>query len=272
MNSGISVIIPTFNGASRIGKCLQSLAQQSLSPELFEVIIVINGTDVSEYDFSSAKFVFDLVVINNIERGVSLARNIGIANAKFGYIVFIDDDDYISEKYLANLLRNVTPNSIVLSDVKRVNENNSYNNHDKTLIEYSDNIHKLSIMLRFITINAGKIIPTWLLKKYMFPTHLKSSEDMVVMTAIIFSEELSIKVVDRLDETIYFRTVRNNSLSRQAISVDFMITQRYQVVCAILKLVKWRTNFTSPMKLLFLLSRIFGEIIYGIRIFFRSII
>lgn len=272
MNTGVSVIIPTFKGASRINECLKSLAQQTLNPEMFEVIVVVNGTDFAEYNLFPEDFVFSLVILHSITRGVSLARNIGITNAKFDYVVFIDDDDYVSKRYLENLLNNITPNSIVLSDVKKVNKNGLCRSKYKKLIEYNDYIYRISILLRFVTINAGKIIPTWLLRKYTFPIHLKSSEDMVVMSTIIFSEDLSIKIVDELDETIYFRTIRNSSLSRQSISFDFMIVQRYQVISAILKSSSGVINFINPVKLLFLLSRVLGEIIYGIRIFLRAII
>ena len=43
LKSGVSVIIPSFKGENTITECLQSLALQSLSPELFEVIVILNG-------------------------------------------------------------------------------------------------------------------------------------------------------------------------------------------------------------------------------------
>ncbi len=40
----ISVIVPALNEEAVIGACLASLEQQKLSPNLFEVIVVDNGS------------------------------------------------------------------------------------------------------------------------------------------------------------------------------------------------------------------------------------
>lgn len=40
---GVSVIIPSYRGRDRIGSCLRSLAAQTLEPDRFEVVVVLNG-------------------------------------------------------------------------------------------------------------------------------------------------------------------------------------------------------------------------------------
>ena len=42
-NVKLSVIIPTYRPKDYIWECLGSIARQTLSPDMFEVIIVLNG-------------------------------------------------------------------------------------------------------------------------------------------------------------------------------------------------------------------------------------
>jgi glycosyltransferase involved in cell wall biosynthesis len=91
----VSVVIPTFNRASSLAVTLAGLSRQTLSPELFEVIVVSDGcTDntgevVSRYD---ASVLNEVRLIKQANNGPSAARNRGIAEAKHELIVFLDDD------------------------------------------------------------------------------------------------------------------------------------------------------------------------------------
>lgn len=44
-----TVIVPTFNDVPRTIKCIHSLIEQTISPSLFEVIIVDNNPQLLEY-------------------------------------------------------------------------------------------------------------------------------------------------------------------------------------------------------------------------------
>ena len=86
----ISVIIPTFNRKKTLGRAIQSVMNQSLSP--FEILIIDDGSNdgteewVKE-NFQNIKYIYQ----NN--RGVSSARNIGIENANGDWVAFLDSDD-----------------------------------------------------------------------------------------------------------------------------------------------------------------------------------
>mgnify|MGYP001273723416 FL=1 len=86
----ISVIIPTFNRKKTLGRAIQSVLNQSLSP--FEILIIDDGSNdgteewVKE-NFQNIKYIYQ----NN--HGVSSARNIGIENAYGDWIAFLDSDD-----------------------------------------------------------------------------------------------------------------------------------------------------------------------------------
>lgn len=104
----ISVIIPTYKPQGYLRECLISLDKQTLSHHLFEVILVLNGCKDPYYSeiVSLQKQLQDLhiQIFYTDETGVSNARNIGLDAATGEYITFIDDDDYVSESYLEDLL------------------------------------------------------------------------------------------------------------------------------------------------------------------------
>lgn len=90
--NGISVIIPFYNVKKEyLIRCLESIKIQNYS--YLEVILVNDG---STKDCSYLKK-YNYKIINTEHLGVSNARNVGINNASFENIVFIDADDTFVE-------------------------------------------------------------------------------------------------------------------------------------------------------------------------------
>lgn len=92
----ISVIIPAYNVEKYIGKCLETLVNQTL--EEIEIIVVNDGSvdhTIQEIKKIQKKYPTKIVLIDQKNKGVSIARNIGIEKATGEYIGFIDSDDYV---------------------------------------------------------------------------------------------------------------------------------------------------------------------------------
>lgn len=88
----VSIIIPTYNGAKRIGKTLKTLAIQGYSA--FELVVVIDGsTDATEeiVKESQSQFPF-LKIISQENKGRSGAKNNGAFEAAGNLLIFYDDD------------------------------------------------------------------------------------------------------------------------------------------------------------------------------------
>jgi len=97
-SSGISVIIPTFNGERFIAETLRSVLAQSLSPD--EVIVVDDGsTDGTARLVAGLRLPVRLV--GNSRCGPAGARNRGIEEALGEFIAFVDHDDLWHEDKLA---------------------------------------------------------------------------------------------------------------------------------------------------------------------------
>lgn len=93
----VSVIIPVYNAAKFLDDCVQSLLKQTLKE--CEFIFVNDGsTDnslqiVQQYSLKDER----IIVIDQENKGISIARNNGIEIATGAYIGFMDNDDFLKE-------------------------------------------------------------------------------------------------------------------------------------------------------------------------------
>lgn len=103
MSPFFSIIIPVYNGAQFLRKCLDSVLSQAFSD--WEAICVDDGsTDVSglildEYAVRDTRF----KIIHQKNAGVSVARQIGLDAASGEYIAWADGDDKMDSQNLAYL-------------------------------------------------------------------------------------------------------------------------------------------------------------------------
>ncbi len=95
----VSVIIPTYNQANFIDKAIESVLQQTYQD--FEIIVINDGsTDNTEeiirgFEDKRVKYIKKY----KKNRGISIARNIGIKVARGKYIALLDsDDEWLPEK------------------------------------------------------------------------------------------------------------------------------------------------------------------------------
>ncbi|CAL2088387.1 Beta-1,3-glucosyltransferase [Tenacibaculum sp. 190524A02b] len=100
-----SVIIPLFNKEQSIKSTLNSVVLQKFSD--FEVIVINDGsTDESEKKVREIKD-SRIRLINQVNGGVSKARNRGIKEAENEWIVFLDADDLWRNDHLDSLKTNI---------------------------------------------------------------------------------------------------------------------------------------------------------------------
>ncbi len=102
----ISAIVCTFNRVHYLRGALQSLANQTLPKEQYEVIVVDNrSTDatatVTKEDFAT---ISNLRYMHEPVLGLSQARNTGWRIAKGKYIAYLDDDAIADRQWLAKIV------------------------------------------------------------------------------------------------------------------------------------------------------------------------
>lgn len=98
----ISIIIPYYNGSKYFEETLNSVYQQS--GVNFEVIVVNDGSEPNEVVFlENIQKKNAFILANQANKGVSAARNCGLALAKGEYILFLDADDELFPDVLNKL-------------------------------------------------------------------------------------------------------------------------------------------------------------------------
>ena len=99
----ISVIVPVFNGAPYLSRCIDSILKQTY--ENLQILIIDDGSEddslniAREYEGKDKR----IRVFHQANQGVSSARNKGIQNADGDYLVFIVGDDYIADNMIETL-------------------------------------------------------------------------------------------------------------------------------------------------------------------------
>ena len=97
----VSVIVPIYNVAPWLRQCLNSLKAQTLRQ--IEVIMVDDGSTDESGEIAKEYVcdewpVFRLIRHEN-NRGLSAARNTGIDEARSEWLMFVDSDDWVDEKF-----------------------------------------------------------------------------------------------------------------------------------------------------------------------------
>ena len=144
----LSIIVPIYNVAPYLRKCVDSLLAQDISD--YEIILVDDGsTDdsgaiadelVDAFRLSPLASRLEMRVIHQSNSGLSEARNTGTREAKGQYILFVDSDDYLQPNTLGTLLEQAERDNL---DVLRFRYQNVKENGEafapyKDMTNYND--------------------------------------------------------------------------------------------------------------------------------------
>ena len=181
----LSIIVPIYNVENYIDKCLQSLYEQDLPIEHYEIIAVNDGTPdnsmkiVEQY----AKRFNNIKIINQKNSGVSIARNNGISNATGDFITFVDPDDWISRDSLgqiyAFLEQNNKTNILILQSYLNNAEQYGWNKR-----EFESQPHT-GIDLFYSGYTRGSVCGCFFKQEFLqlnniaFPLNVRNAEDTI---------------------------------------------------------------------------------------------
>ena len=215
----IDFIIPLYNKKNYIGNCLKSILNQK--KRAFNKIIIVNDGSTDGGEKVVAEYVkkYEFIeLINQNNCGSSIARNVGIENSKAEFVIFLDADDQIHEKFLIalNLMIKSFPNSKIFS----TKHCNIFNN--EKIIENSKNkkIFKEKIVkinnpiLKYISdfkifCSSGICIKKNLIAENKFPININVGEDIYTWLKIFKKENLILYE----EELIYiFKISENRSI------------------------------------------------------------
>lgn len=103
-NPRVSVIIPAYNTATLIPRCLDSVFAQTYSE--FEAVVVNDGSpDTAELEMALAPYRDRIVYIKQQNKRAAGARNTAIHHSKGEFLAFLDSDDAWLPEHLALQVR-----------------------------------------------------------------------------------------------------------------------------------------------------------------------
>lgn len=213
MDELISVIIPVYNAASYIGRCVKSIQNQTYTN--FELILVNDGSTDNSLEICKTLASQDerIVVLNRPNGGASAARNMGLAHMSGQYIVFADSDDYVSPSYLENLYRAAKQGDY---DIVQCNLESTFDMDkrlEKVLYRQTDVkevTKKQALNERKYKVSVwGKIYCSHIFKDFRFQEGIIYEDDASYYIFVDRANRLAV-----LDETLYYYYMSENSVMR----------------------------------------------------------
>lgn len=102
----VTVVIPTYQRCASVQRALQALSRQTLSPDEYEVVVSIDGSqDGTQEMVSQFSASYTLRSIWQPNRGRAVACNDGIRMARGQLLILLDDDMVPVDGFLAAHLR-----------------------------------------------------------------------------------------------------------------------------------------------------------------------
>ena len=127
MTIKVSVIVPVYNVEKYLRQCLDSLVNQTLKE--IEIICINDGTKDNSVEIINeyVKRYPNIILINQENQGLGMARNNAMKYAKGDYIAFVDSDDWVDLDMYEVLYNKAieTDADIVECDYRMVFENST---------------------------------------------------------------------------------------------------------------------------------------------------
>ena len=107
----ISVIVPAYNAASNIYRCVSSILLNGLSLSTvnigLQIVVVNDGSTDNTFDILNANFKDDarVLILDQENQGVAVAREHALSHVKGNYVAFCDSDDWVDEDWLISMYR-----------------------------------------------------------------------------------------------------------------------------------------------------------------------
>ena len=232
----ISVIVPTYKPQKYLWDCLDSLSLQTFSDKDFEIILVLNGcnepynTAILDYMENHPSVQWNYIQTDT--PGVSNARNMALDRVRGEYVAFIDDDDFVSPKYLEELYAHASSNTISLCYPFAFSDGEPLKQLPYEITEAYDNYcgkrkMKASGVRKFFSGPCMKLIPISYIGDRRFDVRFKNGEDSLFM--FLISDRM--KWVDFSSrDAVYYRRFRPNSAVTTKQSLGYVARNSWNMV------------------------------------------
>lgn len=199
MSIKLSIVIPVYNVEAYVGQTLASVFETTASADMFEVIVVNDGTKDKSMDvvrpFADRA---NLMIIEQDNQGLSAARMRGLSVAKGEYAWFIDSDDYLVGNGVSKVLELLSERKdadVLMFPLRWMNE--------------VDGKDRLDYQVQGDRVSEGKAIvrdsdlPLWASTRYVLRRSLLENEALFFPKNLLHEDEYFGPVLMYLAEKVY---------------------------------------------------------------------
>lgn len=261
----LSIIVPVYNVADYLAKCLDSLLAQDLPQNEYEIIVVNDGSTDNSGDIAQqyADKYANITLINQANQGLSGARNAGIKHAKGDYIQFVDSDDYLEANVLGELMEQVEKDEldVLRFNYENVNDNDEIINPNKDPKNFVDFSNQVVDGLTFLNQRLG---PACYAVQFIIKKNLLIENNIIFKSGIYFEDTewtprmlLKAGRVASTSAVAYYYLVREGSITK-AVNID---KQRKVLNDMILLIQSMREQYYQNTDVIWYLSMIAGTVL-----------
>lgn len=207
----ISVIIPVYNTEEYISQCLESLVNQTFKD--IEIICVNDGSQDKSLEVLQDYAEKDdrIIVINQENSGVSVARNNGLKLAKGEFITFVDSDDWVDVDFIERLYDAITLKKCdiaVTTAIRKRKHSSKYRLYYRAEAIYSTLAEKIEVcQIPKCCYVWGKLYKANIIKDMLFTPNVYF-EDVLWLPEVIKKSEKLVTVPG----PVYYYRVNNKSI------------------------------------------------------------
>jgi glycosyltransferase involved in cell wall biosynthesis len=215
----LSFVIPLYNSAKWLEKCLLSVLNQDIPESQLEIICVNDGSPDNSADIAReiGKQHPSIIVIEQENQGPSGARNNGMKHATGKYLCFVDPDDYVEPNVYGGLVRQMEDEQLDMLrfDYQIVDENYHFINKRpfELVFDYSP---KLMTGAEFLATRLDIACNIW---RYIYRTEIITSNNIWCYTGDYYDDTpwlplvlLKVERMNICDTIVYNYLERADSL------------------------------------------------------------
>ena len=230
----ISIIIPVYNAAKYISRCIDSILNQSF--EDFELIICDDGSKddsgkiIDEYAAKDPR----IIAIHQENKGVSATRNHALSLAKGNYIQFSDSDDWLAPNSCELLYKAIKKNNsdLAIANFYRVVGNRATikgdidQNCSLSIKEFADYMIENPADLYY-----GVLWNKLYKRSIIEENNLRMNEDISWSEDFLFNLDYYVftKKIQVIDDPVYYYVMRRNSLVYTALDLANVIKMKTEL-------------------------------------------
>lgn len=187
----VSIIIPVYNVEQYLRECLNSVVNQTLAD--IEIICVNDGSTDNSYEILKEYAAKDsrIILLNQENKGPSVARNIAITQAKGEYLGFVDSDDWVDLNYFEELynVANKFNAEIACAGFRYVRKNRmrirKFFKSQQLIVNIEDKLKVDNIPVQMYIWNKIFKREAWLKTGIMFPEG-RNFEDISILLKLLY--------------------------------------------------------------------------------------